>query len=209
MIKIIKKKQTYAQYVEHQKSKILNYLKTPKLSLSRVNFFFYDKMLYNALTKRIKRITELPQKGNCLCLGARMGTEVRAFISLGYFSVGIDLEPCRHNKYVVTGDFHNIQYSPKSVDIVYTNSFDHSNKPDVLLKEVRRVLKDEGVFILEVSKGTQEGYKPQDYECTTWDTFIDVIKYCESKNWTLQKVYLDSIPFDLNCLIFTKTRGTQ
>ena len=62
---------------------------------------------------------------NCLCLGARRGTEVEIFNELGIFTVGIDLNPGKGNKYVVTGDASDIQYPENSINIVYTNSLDH------------------------------------------------------------------------------------
>ena len=47
------------------------------------------------------------------------------FIDHGAFAVGIDLNPGRDNRWVVIGDFHALQYADASVDVVYTNSFDH------------------------------------------------------------------------------------
>lgn len=201
MLKQINKKKSYGEYVEHQKSKINNFLASPKVSLSRVNFYFYDKMFYKALRNRLNRNPYLNSSySSVLCLGARMGTEVKAFISLNYFAVGIDLEPASQNKYVVTGDFHKLQYADKSVDLIYTNSFDHSNNPNKLISEVKRVLKENGLFILEVSKGTKEGYKPQAYECIAWDTITDVYTYFEKNGFVIIDAYQDKIPFPLRSL---------
>ena len=45
-----------------------------------------------------------------LCLGARLGTEVRALHNLGYFAIGIDLNPGVDNPYVLMGDFHKLVF---------------------------------------------------------------------------------------------------
>ena len=60
-----------------------------------------------------------------LCLGARLGGEVRAFKSLGAVAVGIDLEPGRGNMDVVFGDFHDVPFAADSFDYAYSNVLDH------------------------------------------------------------------------------------
>ena len=56
-----------------------------------------------------------------LCLGARLGGEVQAFIDIGCFAVGLDLNPGEKSMYVVHGDFHQLQYADSSINIVYIN----------------------------------------------------------------------------------------
>ena len=55
----------------------------------------------------------LGQVRTVLCLAARIGTEVKAFLDLGCFAIGIDLNPGTDNRYVVHGDFHDLQFAPK------------------------------------------------------------------------------------------------
>ena len=101
-----------------------------------------------------KTIWELPfiNRGtSALCLGARQGTEVEAFLDAGCFAVGVDLNTGKNNKYVVTGDFHNLQFADGSVDVAFTNCLDHVYRPLLFLEEVKRVLKPGGHFIVYVA----------------------------------------------------------
>ena len=53
---------------------------------------------------------------------ARPGTEVEALMGLGYFAVGIDLDPGADNRYVLPGDFHNIIFADPANVIVGTTA---------------------------------------------------------------------------------------
>jgi SAM-dependent methyltransferase len=107
-----------------------------------------------------------------LCLGARSGAECKAFIDLGHFAIGIDLNPGQENRYVVVGDFHQLQFADASVDVVYTNALDHAFELGRLLAEVRRVLKPDGRFIADLVDPAQRG--PGDFEATWWAS-IDAV----------------------------------
>ena len=52
-----------------------------------------------------------------LCLGARLGGEVRAFTAMGALSIGIDLNPGPNNAYVLPGDFHHLQFAQSVFDV--------------------------------------------------------------------------------------------
>ena len=162
----IKKYKHYSEYVKHQKS---------KLGKIKNKLVYYDKEFKIKLKNRIKKIDLIEPPMNVLCLAARMGTEVKSFLELGYFAIGIDLNPGKKNKYVVSGDFHNIQFPKQSVDIVFTNSLDHAFDLKKIAKEIKRVLRKEGFFILEIVKGDEEGYKPKYYESTSWRKINDVL----------------------------------
>ena len=127
---------SYRQYVEHQRAKV-----------ETMDLGPYDEKYYAALSDRLRGIELdiIPTTGSVLCLGARLGTEVRAFIDQGYLALGIDLNPGGNNKYVVTGDFHHLQFSDSSVDIAFANALDHVFDIDKVLAEVCRVLKP-GIF---------------------------------------------------------------
>src|SRR5690606_32891810 len=90
------------------------------------------------------------------------------FIDRGAFAVGIDLNPGRENRWVVVGDFHALQFADASVDVVYTNSLDHAFDLSPVLAEVRRVLKDDGDFVVEMGLGVEEGGQPGFYEALSW-----------------------------------------
>ena len=103
-----------------------------------------------------------------LCLGVRLGTEVRALHSLGYFAIGIDLNPGEENPYVLPGDFHSVVFPDGSVDAVYTNTLDHVFDLDKMIGEIRRLLRPDGIFIADVLQGYDEGFVPGAYESTHW-----------------------------------------
>ena len=120
-------------------------------------------------------------ENNVLCLAARLGTEVKAFLDLGCFAVGLDLNPGKDNKYVVTGDFHDIQFPDHSVDIVFCNSLDHAFDIHKLMTEIRRVLKPQGKLILEINTDDEdsEGGRAGHFEALVWDSFETLLKVLE------------------------------
>jgi len=152
----------YSEYVEHQKSK----LKTIGKFLKK-----YDKEFSRELAKRLKEEGIVKQGMNVLCLGARIGTEVKAFFAQNCFAVGIDLITSENNKYVLYGDFHDIQFPSNSVDIVFTNSLDHVFNLDKFLDEIKRVLKPGGYFIVEIVDSNTKG----EYESFFWEKSDDVL----------------------------------
>ena len=157
--------ENYDAYVAEQKSKMemIDYL-TPKY-LSE----------YKALVR--KTIWELPfiNRGTtALCLGARQGTEVEAFLDEGCFALGVDLNTGKDNKYVVTGDFHDLQFADGSVDVAFTNSLDHVYRPLLFLKEVKRVLKHGGHFIVYLAYQGEVG--EDKWSCMYWKNSEELIR---------------------------------
>lgn len=136
----IRKYKDYGSYVQHQQSKLaggLPWLKDYDLA--------YRATLYGRLCE-----TDIPIAGkSVLCLGARIGTEVKAFIDAECFAVGVDVNPGQNNQYVIPGDFHELVWPDRSIDIVFTNSFDHALDIAKMIQEIHRVLKDGGYLIFE------------------------------------------------------------
>jgi len=165
----IKKKEyeTYEEYVKHQKSK----LETLKYEL----YSIYDNKYRNEFKKRLKEQNVVKSGMNVLCLAARIGTEVKSFLDIGCFAVGLDLNPGKENKYVVYGDFHNIQFSDHSVDVIFSNSLDHAFDLNRLIKEMKRVLKPNGFLILEIERGTEEGCSAGYWEALFWKKIDDLL----------------------------------
>lgn len=138
----------YRTYLEHQKTKFS--------AFRSKSIVAHDRRFHAALSERLAA-SELELTGrSVLCLAARQGSEVRAFIDQGAFAVGIDLNPGPKNQYVVVGDFHALQFADRSVDVVYTNSLDHAFDLARILAEVRRVLKADGRFVVEANVGGEE-----------------------------------------------------
>ncbi len=161
----VRRYKDYGEYIEHQRSKFWN---TPKKA---------SAVEVRTKTERIRAnlagIEQIKGKSSVLCLAARSGEEVAAFIKLGFFAVGIDVEPGHGNRFVVHGDFHHLQYANGSVDVVYCNALDHCLALDEFANEVRRVLKLDGVFVCEIMDGHGEGRPPGEYETMTWPAAVN------------------------------------
>lgn len=156
----------YENYVAHQTSK-----------LARIDLSVYDTEYRAILRERLLRLDMLRRGDTVLCLGARIGTECKAFIDLGCFAVGIDLNPGAENAFVVHGDFHALQFADESVDYVFTNSLDHAFDLARIVTEVVRVLKPGGYLIAEIVGGSKDshGREPGEYESLWWDRSSDVV----------------------------------
>lgn len=188
----------YSEYIRHQGSKLERILLNWDTSWLKK----YDASYRNSLREILK--PHIQGSGtSVLCLAARIGTEVKSFLDLGCFAVGIDLNPGKDNKYVVFGDFHDLQYADESVDIVFTNSFDHVLYPDKILSEVRRVLKPNGKFFAELAFGTEEGINPGDYESFFWSKLDDLVKIIE--NHSFEAIHRESISKSREFFIFNKS----
>jgi SAM-dependent methyltransferase len=154
---------SYDEYVRHQQSKF-QYL----------DLADYDAKYRRQLAERLKNLPGLKPSASVLCLGARQGTEVKAFLDLGCFAVGLDLNPGRENKFVLHGDFHQIQFVTDSVDVIFTNSFDHAFDPEKLIAEIIRLLKPSGMLIVEAIHGEAEETAPDHYASFWWQRVDDL-----------------------------------
>ena len=163
---------SYDDYLTHQKSK-----------LEVHDLDKYDVEFRKALRSRLEK-SEIQWRGKTvLCLAARIGTEVKAFLDLNCFAIGIDLNPGKKNRYVVHGDFHDLQYADESVDFVFTNSLDHAFEIDRVAKEIGRVLKSNGMLIVEAVKGKEEGVNPGFYESFFWSRIDELVGLFEKANF--------------------------
>jgi SAM-dependent methyltransferase len=167
---------SYEAYLEHQKAKLETH-----------DFGRYDEEFRTTLRERLSALgIEWPGR-SVLCLAARIGTEVKAFLDLGAFAVGIDLNPGADNRYVVHGDFHDLQFAPGSVDVVYTNSLDHAFDIDRIAREVLKVLKPDGVFLVEAVQGRDQGTNPGFFESFFWKNIDELIGQIEAAGFTVAK----------------------
>ncbi len=173
-----KEYKSYDEYVVHQKS---------KLNKIRVDLIEYDEKYFSALKERLANQGMIQPNMVVLCLAARIGTEVKSFLSLGCFAVGIDLNPGQENKYVLYGDFHDIQFPSHSIDAVFCNSIDHVLDFHRFITEVKRVLKPGGLFILEIVRGEEEGYLPGYYEVTVWKRLEDGVRLFTQSGFSIIK----------------------
>jgi len=152
----------YSEYLEHQASKLAKF--SPGWLTNT------DEKSCETIKRRIKKHGCVQPGMSVLCLGARTGGEVRGFIEEGCFAAGIDINPGEKNRFVLHGDFHELQFADDSVDAIYTNSVDHVLHLNKFIGEIKRVLKPNGLLILDLVKGTEEGYEPGDFESYIWKT---------------------------------------
>jgi SAM-dependent methyltransferase len=188
----------YEEYKMHQSSK-LKYIDLAEISE-------YDMRYREILRERLEKLKLLKRGVNVLCLCARIGTEVKSFIDLGCFAVGIDLNPGENNHYVVHGDFHHVQFADNSVDVVFTNSLDHVFDIKQVLHEINRVLKPEGLFITEAVKGSKEGVSPDFYASFWWERVDDLIHLIEKAQFRVIKRMSYTLPWELEQICFMKDK---
>jgi SAM-dependent methyltransferase len=150
---------SYQAYADHQRAKLVHIL-------DRLNETLEED--FAEFQRRFRDCGPLREARSVLCLGARLGTEVRALRDLGLFAVGIDLNPGADNPYVLSGDFHALQFADRSVDAVYTNALDHAFDLEGIVGEVARVLRPGGLFVVDMPLGFEQGYIPGDYEALIW-----------------------------------------
>lgn len=176
-----RKYNSYEDYLKHQSLKMeIGLNKKVKKLLPE-----YFKNQVKSFEERIKKFKNEIKGEKVICLGARTGAEVAAFRNLGFVdSIGIDLNPGPDNKYVIKGDFHNIEFDDNSFDIVYCNCIDHAWGLDKLSMEIRRILKNNGYLVLEIDhllkkskKDRKELIKKKSkYESVMWSNFEDIKK---------------------------------
>jgi SAM-dependent methyltransferase len=155
---------SYDAYVAHQAAK----LDTISRRLNEKE----DEDFQN-FVGRFRSCEPLQGVRDVLCLGARLGTEVKALISLGYFAVGLDLNPGKDNAYVLPGDFHHTIFADGTVGAVYCNALDHAFDLEAMLAEIKRVLRPDGLFIADLVAGLDEGMTPGAYEAIFWNNTRD------------------------------------
>lgn len=161
---------SYEDYVSHQAS---------KLNAKGHRAEHYDAQLVQELSVRVQDL--VLASARVLCLGARLGGEVRVFRDLGAFAWGIDLNPGPDNAYVSFGDFQNVQLPDGSCDVVFTNSLNHASDVERVASEARRLLRPEGLFVIELADFASE--PPAAWESTYWESEDDVVQLLQQCNF--------------------------
>jgi SAM-dependent methyltransferase len=163
---------SYAEYAKHQASKLAT-MEPERLEA-------HGRKFSAALVERLGAIADIQGAWVVLCLGARDGSEVWAFQQLGCFAVGIDLNPGKANPYVLHGDFHATRFPPASVDVIYTNALDHVYDLGQVLKEAKRLLRPQGVLIVEATTK-----RPGEWESFVWASQDALLAAIEAEGFNL------------------------
>ncbi len=156
------KHKDYGEYVKAQIKKNKNKLN---------NVWIQTKEL-NSITTHIKKNIPNPNFG--LCHGVRNGREVTAFKKrLKIAIIGTEISPTAEQfEDVILWDFHNVKDQwVDSIDFIYSNSWDHSYKPEKCLDQWMKCLKRSGVCYIHwiVSK-----------KLSAADCFISSIEECRN-----------------------------
>lgn len=159
---------SYDEYLDHQASKLEQ----------RAAFVHgSSEKRYRHMRERFGEIAAAAQlSGTALCLGARLGEEVRAFRNLGLVAIGIDLNPGEQNPYCIYGDFHHLQFPDNVFDLVYSNTLDHVLDLDKFMKEAVRVTKPTGSIYFDLSGGFEETGALDPYGALFWTTNAALIE---------------------------------
>ena len=101
---------------------------------------------------RLRRVLELiPKHGKLLEIGSYPFIYTRRLVNKGYDVTGIDLNRTKEDLNIVVCDVEkHLPFKDKSYDIIlFMEVLEHlGNNPIKALKEIHRVLKDDGIMIL-------------------------------------------------------------
>ncbi len=175
-------------YKKHQRSKL------PLLDLSA-----YNGRLRFGLAARLQ--PEEWTGKSVLCLAARLGGEVAAFHDVGAFAVGVDLNPGERNTLVLSGDFHDLVFPDACLDAVYGNSFDHCLSLTKTLCEIRRVLKPDGVLVMDAQPGAAETTFDE-WAAMSWRSIEDLVQAVVHDGFTVHHRTSIEVPWAGECIRF-------
>ena len=165
---------TYAAYIQKQSSK-LNSLpqKVKHIDIERQRQVIQE--FRKILDERIGNIDSLQGK-TMICLGARLGGEVRAFKTLGAIAIGIDLNPGKDSMDVLAGDFHNIAFPDNSFNYAYSNVLDHIFDVNRFAGEVCRIMIKDGFFFATVYPDANDAWSgPGGVSSGNKNNFINIM----------------------------------
>ena len=146
----------YDTYVRHQSAKLGPLGSAADVALDSRNGTIreYDRKNEVELARRIARSPFYEHmQSPVLCVGARLGGEVRAFNTLGTvdLAVGVDLNPGQRNPFSMWGDAHALyQFKNSSFGTLYSNVIDHIGRADRFGSEAFRVLRAGGTLLVEM-----------------------------------------------------------
>jgi len=131
---------------------------------------YNNSALLATITERRKGFKKLFTKhkenlmpGNIVCLGARTGCEVIGAREAGFKnSIGVDL--CPIGDTVIEADWDILPFDDSSFNNAFTNSIDHVADLGKLVKEIKRVLKPDGIFFMMIVTRSGKKGGPNTFE---------------------------------------------
>jgi SAM-dependent methyltransferase/glycosyltransferase involved in cell wall biosynthesis len=190
----------YKDYVSQQSSKMKNAYAIVSDNYKEK----YRKSLSHRLDRMAKKTKRLEKGMSVLCLGARDGTEVRAFHDAGYFAVGVDLFPVS-SEYVLKGDFQKLHYPENSLDIVFMNCVDHVYDLDKLLEDVVRILKPNGLFLVDFSQIADPSHDR--WASCKWKSLQDIGLYIRKRGFTVEVITTFNDGYFTNMICYRSMGG--
>ena len=159
---------TYEEYIRHQASK----LDQEEAAIRRTSERRYEKM-----ASRFAEIVKAAHlSGSVLCLGARLGEEVRAFRRAGMEALGVDLNPGADNPDCLYADFHHLPFRDDAFDGAYSNVLDHVLDMTRFMEETVRIVRPGGFIFFELTGGYSETGAVDPYGATLWPTNAALVK---------------------------------
>lgn len=109
----------------------------------------------------LEEIDKIISGGRLLDIGANCGFFLRKAVEMGFAAEGVEPSPTiseiarkEFKLKVTTAYFHEAGYADKAFDIItLIDVFEHITKPQDLLREAKRVLKDDGIICIKVPNG--------------------------------------------------------
>ena len=151
----------YKSYEEYKQVQI-------SANKSKINSSWVDTNSIGGLTKYIFEHNDDVKFG--LCHGTRRGLEQQAFIDNFDFIgktvevIGTEISDTASTyPHTIEWDFHNVKKEwLGKVDFIYSNSFDHTDKPVECLDAWMSCLSDRGLCIIEWTEDDDKKSRPMD-----------------------------------------------
>ena len=131
--------------------------------IQKLDYELVEPQLYKRFTADFKVLRVNIAGKAVLCVGARLGGEVRAFARLGALALGIDFNPGASNKFVLYGTATELQFASNTFEVLYSNILDHIDDLESFMKECKRVLKaGVGFLFLDVDQNKPDKWSVRD-----------------------------------------------
>ena len=107
--------------------------------------------------------------GPVLCVGARLGGEVRAFKRITGNAIGIDFNPGKNNNDVVFGNAMALDFLNDTYGTIYCNILDHIPNLNKAYSEIARVLKPGGTVFFDIDQNAPDQWAVRDLRNFDWN----------------------------------------